>query len=184
MPHQLSTSQLWQRLTSAVLLLAAPMLLASCNDDIDIDALNAKALQRQKEVRTADSLAITKYIADSSFTNVQRQRSGLYLITKVPGTGTPPTTGQQTTVIYRGTLLTNQVFDAGLGADGRPAPITFPVGRGVVIPGWDEGISLMRKGQKAILLIPSELAYGPSGAGSRIPGDSPLRFDVELTNIQ
>ena len=165
---------------------AAPLLFAACNgNDIDIDELNAQALLRQKQVRTTDSLAINKYIADSSFTNVQRQPSGLYIITKKASTGAIPQPGQQVSVIYKGTFLNNRIFDQSKpGTDGKIAPYTFLLGRGQVIAGWDEGIGLMHKGQKAILLIPSALAYGPNGTQNTIPPDTPLRFDVEMTDIK
>jgi FKBP-type peptidyl-prolyl cis-trans isomerase len=136
-------------------------------------------------VRVADSLAITKYIADSSFTTARRQPSGLYIVTKVAGSGDLPRAGQQASVVYKGRLLNNVVFDQSrIGADGKPVPFMFTLGAGQVIAGWDLGIAQLRKGEKAILLIPSELAYGPGGASNVIPPDSPLRFDVELTNIQ
>ena len=167
-------------------ILAAPLLLTACDgNDIDIDELNAQALLHMKQVRKTDSLAITKYIADSSFTNVQRQPSGLYIITKKAGTGASPQPGQQASVLYKGTFLNNRVFDQSRpGADGKIEPLTFVLGRGQVIAGWDEGIGLMRKGQKAILMIPSALAYGPNGYANAIPPDTPLRFDVELTDIK
>ncbi|QNH60647.1 FKBP-type peptidyl-prolyl cis-trans isomerase [Hymenobacter sediminicola] len=175
-----------KRLTGGLLSFLTPLLLVSCGgNSIDIDALNAQALQRQKQVLRADSVAIAKYIADSSFVNVRRQPSGVCIVTKVAGTGDLPRNGQTASVVYKGMLLTNQVFDQSrLGPDGRPVPFIFTLGANQVIPGWEEGIGLMRKGEKAILLIPSAWAYGPSGAGNLIPPDSPLRFDVELTNLQ
>ena len=170
----------------SVFLLLAPLAFAACNgSDIDFDELNAQALKRRKEVRVADSLAITKYIADSSFTTARRQPSGLYIVTKVAGTGDLPRAGQQASVVYKGTLLNNVVFDQSkIGADGKPVPFVFTLGAGRVIAGWDLGIAQLSKGEKAILLIPSELAYGASGAGNAIPPNTPLRFDVELTSFQ
>ncbi|WP_081910892.1 FKBP-type peptidyl-prolyl cis-trans isomerase [Hymenobacter sp. APR13] len=187
LPSFLRTVSSARYLLAGSLLLSSGALLTACNDSgIDIDALNAQALLRQKQVRTADSLAITKYIADSSFTTARRQPSGLYIITKTPGTGNLPTAGQQASVVYKGSLISNnQVFDKSrIGADGQPVPFVYRVGGGQVITGWELGIAQMRKGEKAILLMPSELAYGPAGANGVIPPDAPLRFDVELTNIQ
>ncbi|TAE46626.1 MAG: FKBP-type peptidyl-prolyl cis-trans isomerase [Cytophagales bacterium] len=60
----------------------------------------------------------------------------------------------------------------------------FTLGKGQVIKGWDEGLALLRTGEKAILLIPSYLAYGQTGAGKDIPANSILRFDVELTQVE
>jgi FKBP-type peptidyl-prolyl cis-trans isomerase len=186
LPSLSVSTRFGQRLTKGLLVLAAPLFLASCNDNgVDIDALNAQALQHMKEVYRVDSMAIVRYIADSSFTNVQRQPSGLCIVTKTPGTGDLPVAGQQVSVIYKGKFFNNTIFDQSrLGTDGKLVPIVFPLGRQQVIAGWDEGIGLMRKGQKAILLIPSRLAYGSAGASNVIPPDTPLRFDVELTNIQ
>ena len=73
------------------------------------------------------------------------------------------------------------MFDS---SDKAGKPIDFPMGQGAVIPGWDEGIALLNKGSKAILLIPSSLAYGTRGAGADIPANSPLRFEVELVDVQ
>ncbi|WP_206986077.1 FKBP-type peptidyl-prolyl cis-trans isomerase [Hymenobacter telluris] len=167
-------------------MLVAPLLLASCDDNSsDYELLQAQALARQKEVRAADSLVINKYIADSSLTNVQRQPSGLCIVFKNTGTGDVPAASQTVSVVYRGAFInafSNRVFDQSPLVDGKREPFKFVIGQGRVIPGFDQGISLMRKGQKAILLMPSYLAYGPNGA-STIPADSPLRFDVELTDI-
>ena len=66
----------------------------------------------------------------------------------------------------------------------RGTPIDFPLGRGAVIAGWDEGISLLNKGGKANLIIPPELGYGAAGAGGVIPPNATLHFEVELVDIQ
>ncbi|HEX8424718.1 FKBP-type peptidyl-prolyl cis-trans isomerase [Hymenobacter sp.] len=185
-PHKILPLRLTRLfLVNSLVLLTVPMLLAACDgNDIDIDELNAEALKHVKAVRASDSVAINKYIADSSFTTAQRQSSGLYIITRKPGTGSLPQVGQQVSVIYKGSFLNNRVFDQSRpDMTGRIVPLTFALGRGQVIAGWDEGIGLMRKGQKAILLIPSSLAYGTSGAVNTIPPDTPLRFDVELTDF-
>ena len=94
-------------------------------------------------------------------------------------------------VNYIGRLLDGTVFDtsieaaakeAGLFDERRPyEPIEFPLGEGQVIPGWDEGISLMNVGTKAHFIIPPALAYGSRGSGP-IPPNAPLVFDVELVS--
>ena len=65
----------------------------------------------------------------------------------------------------------------------RKEPLQFTVGVGQVIAGWDEGILLLHEGDKARLVIPSELAYGSRGAGGVIPPNAPLIFDVELVSV-
>ncbi|MBR7722678.1 FKBP-type peptidyl-prolyl cis-trans isomerase [Microvirga sp. SRT04] len=112
---------------------------------------------------------------------MQKTPSGIYYQVLKPGTGAKPNTGQMVSVNYKGTLLSGKEFDS---SDKMGKPIDFPLGLGQVIPGWDEGISLLNKGSRAILLIPSSLAYGPRGAGADIPVDSPLRFEVELVDVQ
>ena len=66
----------------------------------------------------------------------------------------------------------------------RGTPIDFPVGMGQVIAGWDEGIMLLNKGDKARFVIPSDLGYGAQGAGGVIPPNATLIFDVELMDIK
>jgi FKBP-type peptidyl-prolyl cis-trans isomerase len=66
----------------------------------------------------------------------------------------------------------------------RGDPISFPLGQGMVIKGWEEGIALMKVGDKMRIIIPSELGYGANGAGSVIPPNSTLIFDVELVGVK
>jgi FKBP-type peptidyl-prolyl cis-trans isomerase len=131
-----------------------------------------------------DDALITKYVADNSITTAQKQASGLYYapITTNPS-GVQATAGKTVSVLYTGRLLNGTVFDAS--SQHGNVPLSFVLGRGQVIAGWDEGIALMRKGEKATLLIPSAQAYGPAGAGNgAIPANSVLRFEVELTDVQ
>ncbi len=107
--------------------------------------------------------------------------SGLgYKITE-EGEGTSPEKGQKVTVHYTGTLEDGTKFDSSLD---RNQPFTFTLGVGQVIKGWDEGIALLKKGSKATLKIPSELGYGPRGAGGVIPPNAILYFDVELISFE
>jgi peptidylprolyl isomerase len=84
-------------------------------------------------------------------------------------------------VHYTGRLLDGTKFDSSLD---RNEPIEFKLGQGMVIKGWDEGIALLKVGGKALLIIPSNLAYGSRGAGGVIPPFSPLTFEVELVSVQ
>ncbi|HFC12073.1 MAG TPA: FKBP-type peptidyl-prolyl cis-trans isomerase [Anaerolineae bacterium] len=96
------------------------------------------------------------------------------------GSGAKPQRGQKVAVHYVGTLADGTEFDNSLN---RGQPIQFQLGVGRVIPGWDQGIALMREGGKATLIIPPELAYGKRGSPGAIPPNATLTFDVELVKI-
>lgn len=96
------------------------------------------------------------------------------------GNGVKAEKGKKVSVHYEGSLLNGQVFDSSYKRD---SPIDFQLGIGQVIPGWDEGISLLQVGDKARFVIPSELAYGSAGAGGVIPPNATLIFDVELMKV-
>lgn len=81
----------------------------------------------------------------------------------------------------QGTLEDGTVFDSSIP---REQPLTFTVGAGQVIKGWDQGLLGMCEGEKRRLVIPPELGYGSSGAGDKIPPDSTLIFETELIKIE
>ncbi|MDT8406103.1 MAG: FKBP-type peptidyl-prolyl cis-trans isomerase [Methylococcales bacterium] len=104
--------------------------------------------------------------------------SGLqYQIIK-PGAGAQPAAASSVTVHYRGVTLDGKEFDSSYK---RGQPATFPLNR--VIPGWTEGVQLMREGAHYKLFIPAELAYGKRGAGPVIEPNSTLIFDIELLKV-
>lgn len=109
---------------------------------------------------------------------VQQTRSGLQYLVLEEGTGASPAATDMVKVHYHGTLIDGSVFDSSVE---RGQPISF--GLNQVIPGWTEGLQLMKEGGKTRLFIPSALAYGDRAAGS-IPPGSLLIFDVELIAIQ
>lgn len=107
--------------------------------------------------------------------------SGLtYLITK-KGMGRQPVKGETVVIHYTGTLTNGVKFDSS--RDGNQ-PFAFKLGVGQVIKGWDEGIAKLRVGDQAVLVIPSNLAYGSQGAGDVIPPDATLIFIVELVDVK
>ncbi len=107
--------------------------------------------------------------------------SGLEYVEVEAGTGAQAVAGKVVSVHYTGKLLDGTVFDSSVT---RGEPITFPLGKGNVIKGWDEGIALMKVGGKAKLTIPPNLAYGERGAGGVIPPNATLVFDVELVSMK
>lgn len=106
--------------------------------------------------------------------------SGLKIAFKERGNGAQAAAGTVVKVHYVGKLLNGTEFDNSLK---RGEPIQFPLGQGYVIKGWDEGIALMKVGDKATLVIPSELGYGAQDMGN-IPPNSTLVFDVELIEVK
>lgn len=110
---------------------------------------------------------------------VKTTASGLQYMVIEQGNGPTPKPTDRVRVHYRGTLLDGTEFDSSFS---RGEPATFEVGR--VIPGWTEGLQLMKVGSKYRLFIPSRLAYREQGAGPRIGPNSMLLFDVELLGIE
>ncbi len=136
--------------------------LSSCKDD--------------KEEQEQD--ALNAYIQSNNIT-VSPTSSGLYYIEVEEGRGIETKKNEYVSVHYTGTLLNGEKFDSSFD---RGKPFKFILGAGQVIAGWDEGISYMKKGEKAQLIIPSSLAYGSKGSYS-IPPYSTLIFDVEIINV-
>jgi peptidylprolyl isomerase len=97
------------------------------------------------------------------------------------GDGASPKTGQRVTAHYTGWLEDGTKFDSSLD---RGQPLTFVLGLGQVIAGWDEGIATMKVGGKRQLVVPAELAYGEKGASGVIPPNATLIFEVELVDVQ
>ena len=142
-----------------------------------------KAQQQKAAAQTAkDAAQIDAYLKKNKLV-AKKTAGGTYYIVTRPGTGLPPKKGQNVRVLYRGTVLaTGKEFDSS--AKHGNEPISFPLGAGRVIQGWDQGIAMLTKGSKAVLLIPSPLGYGPRGAGADIPPNAVLRFEVELVDFK
>jgi len=117
--------------------------------------------------------------ANATKPGVKTTPSGLeYKIIK-EGNGKKPAATDTVQVNYRGTLIDGTEFDSSYK---RNEPISFPLNG--VIPGWTEGVQLIKEGGKIELYIPSNLAYGSTGAGGVIPPDATLIFDIELLKVQ
>jgi FKBP-type peptidyl-prolyl cis-trans isomerase len=144
-----------------------------------------EAEMKQKSAAQAgiDDKLITEYLAKNNIT-AQKTASGLYYVISQAGTGANATAGQTVKVMYTGKLLDGKVFDSNIDPQFQhPEPLEFPLGKGNVIPGWDEGIALLNKGAKATLFVPSPLAYGAQGNQGMIAPNSILIFDVELIDF-
>ena len=152
------------------------------NDAISFDANKifsdyfTKKNEQEKRRILNETLKISELTKDFRITN-----SGLFYKIHNSGIGEIPKKGDLVSVHYKGMLIDSTVFDSSYQ---RNKPIEFSLGVGQVISGWDEGISLLKKGAKATLVIPANLAYGPSGAGGVIPPNATLIFDVELVSFK
>jgi FKBP-type peptidyl-prolyl cis-trans isomerase len=97
----------------------------------------------------------------------------------VVGTGATAVNGDTVSVFYTGSLLNGQVFDTNVGG----TALTFPLGQGRLIAGFEQGILGMRVGGKRRMTIPASLAYGSQGRPPQIPPNAALQFDVDLVAI-
>jgi len=135
----------------------------------------AKAEEDKKYTISAEELVKKQYPA------AKKTASGLYYVVEKEGTGARAVAGKTVSVHYTGTLADGKKFDSSYD---RNQPITFVLGQGQVIKGWDEGIALMSVGAKYKLIIPSNLGYGANGAGGVIPPNATLVFDTELMDVK
>ncbi|MDV7187387.1 peptidylprolyl isomerase [Lutibacter sp. TH_r2] len=140
-----------------------------------------RVFEGAREKREAEAKATMKAELDKIAAGYNETPSGLRYKILQEGNGKPATKGSTVSVHYKGQLLDGQVFDSSYQ---RKQPIDFTIGVGQVIPGWDEGIQLLKVGDKARLVIPSQLAYGSQGAGGVIPPNATLIFDVELMDVK
>ena len=144
-----------------VLLALTFMVSVGCGDD-----------ESQREI---DERLIMEYV-DENGLDAQSTASGLYYVIDQPGGNEKPTLDNRVFVKYTGRLLNGSQFDSSNGNT-----VDFPLSG--VIQGWREGMQLFGRGGKGMLIIPSHLGYGQRGAGSSIPPNSVLVFDVELVNF-
>jgi FKBP-type peptidyl-prolyl cis-trans isomerase FkpA len=106
--------------------------------------------------------------------------SGIWIYDRSEGAGPPATSGDRVTVNYTGWLTTGSRFDASRPGD----PLTFRLGAGEVIRGWDLGVAGMRPGGRRMVVIPPHLAYGERGVGILIPPNASLVFEIELVGTE
>ena len=136
---------------------------------------NEEGAKREEAQKAAAEALLQKHTEGMEITP-----SGLHYKIFHHGDGEKPKRGAHVSVHYTGMFLDGGVFDSSYQ---RNQPIQFPLGEGHVIAGWDEGIQLLKKGDKARFVIPSHLAYGSRGAGGVIPPNASLVFDVELVDF-
>jgi peptidylprolyl isomerase len=145
--------------------------------DFDASSVFAEAKAAAMEKASGKKTARDKW--NEILENATETPTGLkyVVIHDESNTSDKPEEGDSVTVHYCGMFPNGQIFDDSFS---RGEPITFTLGRGEVISGWDEGIAQLSVGQRAILIVPPHLAYGDRGAGGVIPPNQTLIFEVEL----
>lgn len=174
---------------ASALALTAGMTLVSCNGNKTAAAADSDSMATETVAEAADSLNAPSELAriftdpakkseTPTDTTYAETPTGLKYMVLKEGTGDRPSADDTVTVHYTGELLNGQVFDSSVS---RGEPASFPLNR--VIPGWTEGLQLMKAGGKAVFYIPSALAYGSAGAPPMIGPDADLIFTVELISV-
>jgi len=139
-----------------------------------------KALEKNADRIATNTRSIIKDYSKGDL-KVESTASGLKYHIVEEGTGKTPSEGDMAAVQYSGHLIDGKQFDNSFK---RGESFRFPVGQGRVIPGWDEGVQLLKVGTKAYFFIPSELGYGEQGMLPDIPANAELVFYIELEDVQ
>jgi len=151
----------------------------------DAEQFNAieafRTFEGSRAARLAEEKAAAESELDKLASGFEKTESGLRYQIIQKGDGVKAEKGKTVSVHYKGQLPDGTVFDSSYK---RNQPIDFPLGRGQVIQGWDEGVQLLKVGDKARFVIPSDLGYGARGAGGVIPPNATLIFDVELMDVK
>lgn len=142
-------------------------------------AQTRQVAEREEQAKKAQSDGEAFLAENGKREGVITTASGLQYEILTEGTGEAPKASDSVTVHYRGTLVDGTEFDSSYS---RGEPVTFPLGN--VIPGWTEGLQLMKPGSKSKLFIPANLGYGGTGAGNAIPPNAALVFEVELLSVE
>jgi FKBP-type peptidyl-prolyl cis-trans isomerase len=140
-----------------------------------------RSFEGARDKRLAEEKAAIEAELESLGAGFEKTSSGLRYQILQKGDGEKAQKNKTVSVHYKGQLSDGTVFDSSYK---RNQPIEFSLGMGQVIRGWDEGVTLLKVGDKARFVIPSHLAYGSRGAGGVIPPNANLIFDVELMSVK
>lgn len=135
------------------------------------------ALQAQREKLPPEDLDFV----EKTWPEAKKTNTGVRYVILRPGNGEKPKPGQKVAVLYVGRLLNGTVFDQ---ATEKEKAFTFRVAREQVIQGWDQILPMIQVGEKRLVIVPPELAYGTRGQPPKIPRNATLVFEIELLEIQ
>lgn len=136
--------------------------------------------QKAQDAKKGNEAKIMEDYAKKNFPNATKTQYGIYRVVVKEGSGELLKAGNTAQVHYTGKLMNGKVFDSSIGK----APFELTVGQGAVIPGWEQALAMMKKGEKSIFFIPSSLAYGEQGAGGVIEPFSSLIFEMEIVDVK
>ena len=139
--------------------------------------LAAPALRAQREKLPPEDLEFV----EKTWPEAKKTNTGIRYLILQEGRDAQPKAGDKVQVLYVGRLLNGTVFDQTVD---REHPFEFRVGRQMVIDGWDQVLPLMKRGEKRLVIIPPELAYGTRGEAPKIPRNATLVFEIELIDIK
>lgn len=120
-------------------------------------------------------------LIDQKWPQTKSTTTGLRYLVLREGQGECPKPGEVVKVLFKGMFFDGRVFDQSVDS---AKPFSFRLGRGEIIAGWEEGIAMMKAGEKRVLLVPYDLAYGSRGRPPRIPRQTSLVFEVELLSFE
>lgn len=151
------------------------LILTGCKDK------NAELVKKQREI---DDAEISAYITANNIQNAQRQTSGLYYVPQTVGTGAQVQKGSTVKIHYIGRVLGGGILYKFESTYDSGNPGNFKMGVSQVVPGMEEGLLLMKSGEKATIYIPSYLGYGRYGNYSSIPGNAVLVFEISVLEVK
>lgn len=161
--------------------------------DKKMQALNEHRQQMLDEMRQLEPSRISEYLKEHNYMATPRP-SGLYYIEIRRGNGELIRNGSQVTLNYVAKLTDGKIIETSVREEAMKSaifdslfeytPFSFIMGDSSTVPGWEEGISCMRKGGKAVLVVPSSLAYGEDGLEDLIPPYSPVVYEIEIIDVK
>ncbi|QMU27052.1 FKBP-type peptidyl-prolyl cis-trans isomerase [Adhaeribacter radiodurans] len=182
------TTVINNRLLTAIFFFLSLTAFYGCNNNDELEDEARRREEAYKKQLAIDTVTIKNYILTKNIPNAQRSpyKSGLFYAIQKPGTGDSAALGKTVVTHY---ILTNLQGDT-LDTSRKPrsgqttiTPLTFQLGRANILSGFQEGVSLMRVGERSLFFLPSGLAYGDQ-AQEKIPANSVLIFDIELLEVK